>query len=167
MSEQTPDPRHQDVTARDLRNHTEKYAQLTLKAAFIINGGAAVAVLTFIGSVALRVFEADKIVSLADLTCSLVYFSAGVLLCAVSTFLAYWAEYMFYSLKQKQNDQTSSIFTSTQLYWSAKTFSWTSSLCILVSYCVFVGGVFAFESSLGKFAQAYSVPSYKSSFIPG
>ena len=65
---------------------------------------------------------------------------------------------MFYSLKQKQNDQTSSIFTSTQLYWSAKAFSWTSSLCILVSYCVFVGGVLRIRIIFGQICSGLFGP---------
>lgn len=161
MGEQTTSSSNNDATARDLRNHTERYAQLALKATFIINGGAAIAVLTFIGALLSKVSGASNVVSFANLTDSLTCFSAGVLLCAISTFFSYLAEYRFYSEKQKKIDRQSSRWTEKQLHGLGKVFSRFSSFLVFVSYVAFGSGVCFFTSSLDSFGGIHPVVVYK------
>jgi hypothetical protein len=62
-------------------------AELALKSSILVNGGAAVALLTFIG----KVTTGDK----SLLVYALLSFSIGVLMGAIATFLAYLAQYHF------------------------------------------------------------------------
>lgn len=73
----------QDIVDTE-RAYVEQYAQSTLKAAYLINGGAAVALLAFIGGA--EHLQRQVIVGLAEATA---IFGFGVLAAAGSTCLAY------------------------------------------------------------------------------
>lgn len=69
------------------------YGSATLKSAILINGGAAVALLAFIGNI-WNLDVSQGVVS--HLTSAIVYFSFGVLAAAIGTALSYFTQY-FYS----------------------------------------------------------------------
>ena len=68
-----------------------KYAESTVKAIMLINGGASVSVLAFIGGLAAQ--GKVQLRGLSLLTNSLMWFASGVLSVAIGAFLAYFAAY--------------------------------------------------------------------------
>jgi hypothetical protein len=68
-----------------------KYAVSTVKAIMLINGGASVSVLAFIGGLAAQ--GKVQLRGLSLLTNSLMWFASGVLSAAIGAFLAYFAAY--------------------------------------------------------------------------
>jgi hypothetical protein len=66
-----------------------KYAESTVKAIMLINGGASVSLLALIGGLAAQ----GKVRGLSLLTNSLMWFASGVLSAAIGAFLAYFAAY--------------------------------------------------------------------------
>jgi hypothetical protein len=66
-----------------------KYAESTVKAIMLINGGASVSLLALIGGLSAQ----GKVRGLSLLTNSLMWFASGVLSAAIGAFLAYFAAY--------------------------------------------------------------------------
>ena len=69
-----------------------EYGRDALKAAMLVNGGAAVALLAFIG----KIWSAENGLGAATpLACSLALFAFGVLFAALSTFFTYCTQYSY------------------------------------------------------------------------
>lgn len=89
-----------DASARDLRPHVEQYAQILLKAAFLLNGAAAGASAALMGAVWGQGTDQEV---MSVLFWSLERFAQGLLFAALSCFAAFWSMYEFYQEKQ-END---------------------------------------------------------------
>ena len=69
------------------------YGQAVLKSAILINGGAAVALLAFIGNIWAKGISQDAVNSL---TSSIAFFAYGVLVAALGTAGSYFTQYCYY-----------------------------------------------------------------------
>lgn len=74
------------------------YGQEALKAAILINGGAAAAVLAFIGNIWTK---GIVVTAVGSITCSLVLFAFGVLAATVGTAGSYFSQYFYTENAQK------------------------------------------------------------------
>lgn len=72
-------------------------AELSLKSSIVINGGAAVAILTFVGN--------SKIVDKSQLVFGLLSFSLGVFLASVATLFGYLAQNNYLESQEKKGDK--------------------------------------------------------------
>lgn len=68
------------------------FAGAALKSAMLINGGAAVAMMAFIGNIWTQGVSALAVTSLTN---SILYFSSGVLAAAVATMTSYFTQYFY------------------------------------------------------------------------
>jgi hypothetical protein len=96
--------------------------QTALKTSFLINAGAAVALLAFIGNIWNKTQAAIVIKALAN---SLGIFSVGVLFVAIATGITYLT-YNFYALKWNKTGAMVNI---------------VSILCVIMSYITFIFGI--------------------------
>ncbi len=119
-----------EINKRDHEGHLEMFksviasGQAAIKASFLLNGGAAVAMLAFIGHLAQ--FKADKVSAFS--TC-LLPFAYGVLAIAVTSGLTYLSQWFYFSTQP----------------WSRKLGFAFNMLCILLgisSYVFFAWGLF-------------------------
>lgn len=120
----------------ELARYLALSGQSTLKSLFLIHGGAAVALLAFIGHIA--VVEPDKITKFAPI---LIIFAGGVFLSAIAsgtTYLCQFFAFQSHSSEGKRGDNISIFFNVL-----------TVVLCIF-SYLVFAFGVcMAYKAFLG------------------
>jgi hypothetical protein len=96
--------------------------QTALKTSFLINGGAAVALLAFIGNIWNKT---QTIIVIKTLANSLVIFSAGVLFVAIATGTTYLTQ-NFYAYKWNKTGAIVNI---------------VSILCVIMSYLTFILGI--------------------------
>jgi len=82
----------QQLHAIEMLRSVITYGAAALKSATLINGGAAVALLAFIGNIW---GKGIKVVAVEPLTNSIYYFSFGVLLAAIGTAGSYFAQYYY------------------------------------------------------------------------
>ena len=123
--------RHIDANAKDLRPHVEQYAQIFLKAAFLLNGAAAGASVALIGAV----WEANATQMISLLVWSLERFVQGLIFAAVSSFSAFWSMYSFYQEKQEHSYRRHEWGD----FWHGVTLG-----SVIASYGAFVVGVLVF-----------------------
>lgn len=108
--------------------------QGAIKSSFLLNGGAAVAMLAFIGHLAQ--FEAAKVPAFAA---CLVPFAFGVLAIAVTSGSTYLSQWFYASARQ----------------WGQRVGFWLNVLCIifgLASYAFFIWGLFSTYHAFIKYA---------------
>lgn len=126
-----------DVSAKDLRYITEGFAQLVVKVQFAMNGGASVAVLTFIGT-----GVADEYLPFAVI--ALFFFAVGVFLAARISALSFFASRHFYEAKQHANDPARK---EAEQGCAVRTYR-TSCHCVRLSLAAFAVGVFVLCCSM-------------------
>ena len=130
-----------DVSAKDLRLILEQYSQFVVKAVFLINGGASVAVLTYLGT---RKDAAD----LSSLSIgALLVFAVGVLFGGLITFLTHRAMYWFYQEAQAKEDGKTNKEID-RLHENGKRYYRRSNTCAFASFGLFAAGIGLFAYSL-------------------
>jgi len=127
----------EDVTARDLRSIVERYSQMVVKGQFVMNGGASVAMMAFIGT-----GVADKYLSSA--VDALFFFAFGVFLAATVSALSMFAAKRFYEEEQHKADP---VRKKKEHDWG-KGIYYTSCGCVGGSALVFLLGLLTFSCSL-------------------
>lgn len=126
----------EDISLADLRKILEQYAQIVVKACLIINGGATVSVMAYIGT-------GNEEVRFWTVV-SLFLFASGVLCAAVTSFLAYESVHWRYEGKQKNPDRPE----TTSEHQKGRNYNRGSSRLALISFAVFFLGVCVFCWSL-------------------
>lgn len=97
-----------------------QFGGAALKSVILINGGAAVALLAFMGAI----FEHDKAVSEA-LVCPLMVFTFGVLSAAIASSGSYFAQY----------------YSSSKNEGAANGWRWAAIILVVFSYILFAAGI--------------------------
>ncbi len=131
-----------DASAKDLRNLLEQYSQIVIKACFIINGGAAGAVLAYVGTSAGAVEKINRDWAIT----SLILFALGVFCAAVVTFLAHRSVYWLYQEKQDQDQGPS--HNADNKHNAGKRNYLLSNKVTCLSFLFYLLGVCAFSWSL-------------------
>ena len=144
------DPFADDVSARDLRGIVEKYSQLVVKAQFVMNGGASVAVMAFIGSGAADEYLSSAVFALGFSAC-------GVFLAALVSALSMFAAKCFYEAAQHKADPK----RKKKEHDRGKRIYYTSCVCVAASAVVFLLGVGILGRSI--LMAAHVVATFKSS----
>ena len=137
-----------DVSARDLRFILEGFAKLVVKAQFAMNGGAAIAMLTFIGTGAANAYRSSAVYALG-------FFSTGVFLAAMVSALSMFAAKQFYEAKQHEADSA----YSQKEHNGGKRIYYISCACVVASALVFAVGVFILCCSILTAAAVAAGPS--------
>ena len=137
-----------DVSARDLRGIVEKYAQLVVKAQFVMNGGASVAAITFIGTGAADDYLPSAVLALG-------FFACGVFLAAVVSALSMFAARCFYEAEQHKANPERKRKERRQ----GKRIYYSSCVCVAVSAMVFLLGIATLCSAI--LTAAPGVASFK------
>jgi hypothetical protein len=130
-------------------------ANLSLRTAMLINGGAAISVLAFIGGLASR----DK-VSLAAITqtaATLVWFASGVAVATLSMGLAYFTNLCvagsgFSQLKTFQHPYLQETNKSRTYKRTGEFFRWLAVVGAVASLVLFICGMLAVKSAVGSLA---------------
>jgi len=123
----------------------------------IINGGAAISVLAFIGGLASR----DKVVSLQAITQTagtLVWFASGVAAATLSMGLAYFTTLFFaqdatFRQKTFQHPYLQETDKSRAYKLTAEIFRWLAVAVAFVSLVLFICGMFAVKCAVGSLAK--------------
>ena len=130
-------------------------ANLALRTAVLINGGAAIAVLTFVGGMAAKdKFGAAQITAIAG---SILWFACGVAIAGLSMFLAYLTNYSIVAVETSKVKVWDHPFIqpgprTKWLFWVAKSIHGLALFFGLASLVLFVVGMFAVWHSLVKLA---------------
>lgn len=119
----------EDVSARELREIVEKYSQLVVKAQFVMNGGASVAALTFIGTGTADDYLSSAVIALG-------FFAGGVFLAAVVSALSMFAAKCFYEEEQHKAEP----IRKKKEHGRGKAIYYTSCGCVAASAVVFLIG---------------------------
>ncbi len=113
----------QQLHAVELFRSVISYGQAALKSAMLINGGAAAALLAFIGNVWIKGVSPDAV---SSLTSAIAYFAFGVLVAAIGTAGSYFTQYCYSGSFQR----------------AAIVFHTLTVLIVLCSFVLFGFGVF-------------------------
>lgn len=97
-----------------------QFGGAALKSAILINGGAAVALLAFMGAIFIGKPEVSK-----ELTCPLMVFTFGVLSATIASGVSYCTQYYYSSKNDSKGD-----------YWRGATI-----IFIVLSYILFAAGI--------------------------
>ncbi len=132
MTESTDvtNPLVEDVSVRELRRIVEEYSLMVVKAQFVMNGGASVAVMAFIGTGT----ASDYLSSAAY---ALVFFACGVFLAALVSALSMFAARCFYEAEQHKADPK----RKKKQHARGNGIYYTSCVCVAGSAVVFLLGV--------------------------
>lgn len=120
------------------------YARDALKAAMLVNGGGAVALLAFIGKIW---SEKGALGAVSPLACSLTLFGFGVFVAALSTAFTYFTQYSYLSAEEYHKNNPS---RSRRWAISARILHVTALALVLVSFALFGCGVYSSGQVLGN-----------------
>src|SRR3954451_22982698 len=122
-----------------------KYSIEAIKAVFIMNGAAAIALLAFLGSYASKddpIFQ----VSIEGMKDALICFGFGALLGGLTFFLAYIAQ-IFFAATNSGEMRT----------WPAELFRWSAAICFIFATIAFGAGVYVAANALSDAPTAEGV----------
>ena len=122
----------EDLTRTNLANSLVTLGQGAIKAALLINGASAVAILAFVGQVLSNELPTGVFVSAKY---AIAIFALGVLVAAFSTLLAYLAQLFYYRATGKENDER----VETK---KAEVIRHVALVLVLLSFAIFVVGIF-------------------------
>ncbi len=104
------------------------YAGGALKSILLVNGGASIALLAFIGNI---VTSNPKSLLISTLSLPLAYYTSGVLAAAAASAGAYITQYSYFHFGQKWGQ-----------FWH-----WTSAIVLIASYILFaIGSYLAYDT---------------------
>lgn len=142
MDEKTENSK--DAVLRQQREIVESYAQSALKSAILINGGATIALLAFVGSIW---SEDSGSGSTSYLAIAIVFFAFGVFFAAIAVPVTYWAHSKVHNYYQILFSQEHPIHMSPnreklfELRRRGRTLLIQAIVCVMFSYVLFFGGI--------------------------
>jgi hypothetical protein len=133
-------------------------ANAAIRIALLINGGAAVSVLAFIGGLV-----AQKVVPVSELgkiAAGLMWFTSGVALAGLSAGLAYFTNYCIATrsakkLRMWEHPYLKDTRTSTTFWWLALICELSAVLCVLLSLTSFVVGTIRMHQAIVGLPTAF------------
>lgn len=141
----------EDLQAKILEGRNQYYFErlkvvtqagnFALKSAILINGGASVAMLAFIG----HLFSiSEGIVRAEQLSSSLVVFAIGTLVAAIASGATYVGE--IYRSMSEFNKLLKQSFEQSKRW--ADRFAWTAIFLVVTAYVLFIGGVYCVYTAI-------------------
>jgi hypothetical protein len=120
---------------------TIQAGQAALKSAILINGGASVAILAFIGNLATS--EKSKAL-IPILSCSLAYFVFGTLVAAMASGGAYLSQAAYSKVNQEETTEATERWKK-----RGKAFQYTTIIFVIASYILFgLGALLTYKTFL-------------------
>ena len=127
-------------------------ANLTLRTAMLINGGAAISVLAFAGGLASR----DKVplAQLTEIAATLMWFAFGVAVATLSMGFAYFTNLCiagtgFFQLKTYEHPYLQDTNKSRAYKRAGEVFRWLAVIGAVASLVLFICGMFAVKNAVG------------------
>ena len=122
----------EDLTRTNLANSLVTLGQGAIKAALLINGASAVAILAFVGQVWSKELPTGV---LASAKCAIAIFALGVAVAAFSTLFAYLAQLFYYRATGKEFDERVETCRAEKIRHFAL-------LLVFLSFIIFIVGIY-------------------------
>jgi hypothetical protein len=139
-----------------------KNAETVVRSLILINGAAAISVMTFVGALAAKPsVPANQISGIAR---GLEWFAGGALAATLTAAFAYLTNYLYVSTEQKRTRDYENPYlhengTSNRRLWWAEVCHYLAIAAVVVSFCGFAGGIWFVSGGVTAISTPVPTPT--------